>query len=302
MSLASLGTPAPVARQGSQPMAPAAAPLPHERRDAVLRRHAVSVRGSGPRTLLFAHGFGCDQTLWREVAPAFEADHRVVLFDHVGAGGSDSAAYGARHAALGGYAEDLLELCQALALERVCFVGHSVSTMMGLLAGITSPHVFERQIWIAPSPCFVDHPPDYHGGFALAEIAGLVELIERNELRWPEFLAPMVMQNAERPELADELHRSFCRMAPGVAREFARISFMSDHRALLPLLQQPTLVLQCSADPLAPPSVGEYLERKLPRGRQRRLDAAGHCPHVSHPREVIAAITAELALWRAEDA
>ncbi|WKB56105.1 alpha/beta fold hydrolase [Eleftheria terrae] len=265
-----------------------------ERRQAVLHRHATTVRGEGSRTLVFAHGFGCEQSVWRHVAPAFESGYRVVMFDLAGAGRSQLSAYGARHASLDGYVDDLLELCAALNLSGCTFVGHSVAAMMGLLAGIAAPQVFARQIWIAPSPCFADHPPDYRGGFSREQLEGLLALIERNHLAWPGFLAPTVMQNGDRPELADELRGNFCQLRPEVAREFARIVFLGDHRAFLHLLEQTTLVLQCSADPLAPASVGDFLESTLRRGRQVRLAATGHCPHLSHPEEVVRAIAAEL--------
>lgn len=266
------------------------------KRDDALRRHAVSIRGDGPRTLLFAHGFGCDQHMWRHVAPAFEHDHRVICFDHLGSGQSELSAYDSRrHATLQGYADDVLALCEALDLHEVCFVGHSVSSMIGLLAAVAQPERFERLVFIAPSPCYVNEPPGYQGGFERADLLGLLELMERNNLGWASYLASTVMQNPERPELTEELRTSFCSLDPRVARDFARATFLSDHRTDLPRLLRPALVLQCADDPVAPLSVGDYLVQHLPAASLVRLRATGHCPHLSQPSEVIEAVSRYLA-------
>jgi sigma-B regulation protein RsbQ len=257
----------------------------------MIRRHHITIRGEGERTLLFAHGFGCDQTMWRYVAPAFERDHRAICFDHVGSGRSDLSAYSSRrYASLHGYAEDVLALCEALDLRQVCFVGHSVSSMIGLLAAVAEPSRFERLVLVAPSPCYVNDPP-YMGGFERADLLGLVDLMERNNLGWASYLATTAMQNPERPELAEELRESFCNTDPRVAREFARATFFSDHRADVRRLTRPALVLQCEQDPIAPTSVGEYLHAHLPQSQLVQMRATGHCPHLSQPRETIELIS-----------
>lgn len=266
---------------------------------ALARRHHLQVTGRQEpqaRTLVFLHGFGCDQTMWRAVAPAFEHDHRVVRLDQIGAGRSDLSAYDSRrHASLHGYAEDLVEVCRALGPRPVVLVGHSVSAMTSVLAAIAAPQCVERLVLVAPSPCYVNDPPHYHGGFERADLEGLLELMERNDLAWARLLAPTVMQNPERPELTAELQRSFCAMEPAIARQFARVTFLADHRADLPALRTPSLILQCQGDPLAPAEVGEYLHAHLRGSRLHRLAATGHCPHVSHPEETIRALSQELA-------
>lgn len=257
----------------------------------VLRRNNVQVCGQGQRTVVFAHGFGCEQAAWHRVAPTFEADHRVVLFDYVGSGRSDITAYDARrYGDLHGYAQDLIDVCTALDLRDAVLVGHSVSGMIGLLAAVRAPRHFERLVMLGPSPRYIDAPPDYVGGFSLDDVTELLDLMERNSTAWASFLAPVAMQNADRPELADELKAMFCANDPVATQHFARAVFMSDHRADLPLLQHPALVVQCQDDPIAPVSVGTYLCAHMPRATLRTMPVGGHCPHMSHPAETIAAI------------
>jgi sigma-B regulation protein RsbQ len=257
----------------------------------VVRRNNVKVSGrqDGP-PMLFAHGFGCDQNMWRFVAPAFEATHRVVLFDHVGAGGSDPAAFDrARYDTLRGYAEDVLEICRALDLQRVVFVGHSVSAMIGVLAAIQEPERFEALVLVGPSPRYIDEP-GYVGGFNRQDIDGLLESLESNYLGWSAAMAPVIMGNPQRPELGTELTNSFCRTNPEIAAHFARVTFLSDNRADLHRVATRTLVLQCSDDVIAPRSVGEYVHRLIPGSRLVQMKATGHCPNLSAPEETIAAI------------
>jgi sigma-B regulation protein RsbQ len=257
----------------------------------VVRRNNVKVSGrqDGP-PMLFAHGFGCDQNMWRFVAPAFEATHRVVLFDHVGAGGSDPAAFDrARYDTLRGYAEDVLEICRALDLQRVVFVGHSVSAMIGVLATIEEPERFEALVLVGPSPRYIDEP-GYVGGFNRQDIDGLLESLESNYLGWSAAMAPVIMGNPQRPELGTELTNSFCRTNPEIAAHFARVTFLSDNRADLHRVATRTLVLQCSDDVIAPRSVGEYVHRLIPGSRLVQMKATGHCPNLSAPEETIAAI------------
>src|SRR5215207_9262970 len=215
----------------------------------VVRRNNVKVTGrdDGP-PMLFAHGFGCDQHMWRFVAPAFEDEHRVVLFDYVGAGESDAAAYDPeRYGSLDGYAEDVLDVCRALELQDVIFVGHSVSSMVGALAAIREPERFARLIMVGPSPRYIDDggPPPYAGGFQRADIEGLLETMDKNYIGWANFLAPAIMKNPEHPELGAELTESFCSTDPVIARRFAEATFFADNRDDLPKLQVPSLVLQC---------------------------------------------------------
>lgn len=257
----------------------------------ILRRHAVQITGRGPRTLLFANGFGCDQNVWRHVAPAFEADHRVVRFDYAGSGGADPAAYDAeRHARLEGYAQDVLDVAGALGLREATFVGHSVGAVIGVLAALSAPGVFDELVLVGPSPRYIDDPPDYVGGFSREDIDGLLELMDRNYIGWAQALAPTIMKNPERPELGEELERSFCSTDPQVARRFAIATFLADNRADIARLDLPTLILQCAEDAIAPAAVGDWMARHLRQGSLRQLRATGHCPHMSHPAETIAVV------------
>jgi sigma-B regulation protein RsbQ len=253
----------------------------------VLSRNNVRVFGSGTQPMLFAHGFGCDQNMWRFVAPAFADDYRIVLFDYVGSGKSDLGAYDAKkYASLEGYAEDVLDICHALELENVIFVGHSVSSMVGVLAARREPERFAHLILVGPSPRYINDPP-YVGGFERADIEGLLETMEKNYIGWANFLAPAIMKNAERPELAAELTDSFCSTDPVIARRFAEATFFADNRDDLAHVRVPSLILQCSDDMIAPNTVGEYLHRELSGSTLRVMKATGHCPHMSHPQETI---------------
>ena len=260
----------------------------------VLQRNNVTEIGAGTRPMILAHGYGCDQAMWRSVAPAFADDYRVILFDHVGAGRSDLAAYDRRkYSTLQGYADDLLEICAELGVEHGVFVGHSVSAMIGVLAAIKETERFDRLILIGPSPRYIDDD-GYAGGFSEADIRGLLEFQESNYLGWAGNLAPAIMGNPDRPELAAELTNSFCRTDPDIARQFAAVTFLSDNRADLPKLAAPALILQCRDDLIAPIAVGEYVHRQLPNSELVILDATGHCPHLSAPEETIAAMRAFL--------
>ncbi|MCA1612919.1 MAG: alpha/beta hydrolase [Acidobacteria bacterium] len=255
----------------------------------ILVRNNVKVFGKGTRPMLFAHGFGCDQNMWRFVTPAFEDDYRIVLFDYVGSGKSDLRAYSAeRYGGLDGYAQDVLDVCAALDLTGVVYVGHSVSGVIGMLASIREPERFERLVLVGPSPCYINDPQAaYVGGFARADIEGLLDVMEKNYIGWANFLAPVVMKNQERPELARELGESFCSTDPQIARRFAEVTFFSDNRADLPKVSIPSLIMQCSDDAVAPPDVGDYLSRHLPGSTLRVMEATGHCPHMSHPDETV---------------
>lgn len=257
---------------------------------SVLKRNNVTVSGQGQRPMVFAHGFGCDQNMWRHVAPAFEQDFKTVLFDHVGAGGSELSAYSReKYTSLDGYADDLLEICRELDLHDTVFVGHSVSSMIGVLAAVKAPELFEALVLIGPSPRYIDDV-DYVGGFSADQIDELLEFLDSNHLGWSAAMAPAVMGNPDRPELGEELTNSFCRTDPEIAKLFARTTFTSDNRADLPKVRTRSLVLQCSEDIIAPASVGDYVARHLPNSRLVTMRATGHCPNLSAPQETIAAI------------
>ena len=257
----------------------------------VLARNNVTVVGRPDGApVVFAHGFGCDQAMWRLVAPSFERTHRVVLFDHVGAGGSDLRAYDpVRHGRLEGYARDVVELVEALDLPPVVFVGHSVSAMVGALAAAERPDLFDRLVLVCPSPRYVDDG-DYRGGFSQEEVDELLETMDGNYLGWSEHVAPVIMGVPDRPELGAELASSFCRSDPAIARRFARTTFLSDNRADLPRVGTPALVLQSRVDAIAPPEVGRYVADALPRAELVVLDATGHCPNLSAPDQVVTAV------------
>lgn len=242
--------------------------------------------------MVFAHGFGCDQNMWRFVAPAFEDRFRVVLFDHVGAGGSDLSAYDAdKYATLSGYADDLIAIARELDVRGGVFVGHSVSSMIGILAAKRAPELFDDLVLVGPSPRYIDDA-DYVGGFSREQIEELLEFLDSNHMGWSQAMAPVIMANADRPELGDELTNSFCRTDPEIARRFARATFLSDNRADLEGLQARVLVLQCSEDVIAPRAVGEYVHGKLANSQLVVMKATGHCPNLSAPDETIAAIRA----------
>jgi sigma-B regulation protein RsbQ len=252
----------------------------------IIKRNNVRVIGNGEEPMVFAHGFGCDQNMWRFLVPSFTDEYKVVLFDYVGSGKSDLSAFDpARYSDLRGYAQDVLEVCDALELKDVVFVGHSVSGMIGILAALKKPEIFSNLVLIAPSPCFINDPPEYHGGFERQDIEELLALMDKNYLGWANYLAGAVMANPDRPELSQELETSICSTDPKTAKRFAEATFLSDNRKILAQLNVPSFVMQCSDDIIAPLSVGEYLKERIPGTRLRVMKATGHCPHVSHPEE-----------------
>lgn len=254
----------------------------------ILLRNNVKVSGHGKRTMIFAPGFGCDQQMWRFVAPAFEEDYRVVLFDYVGSGKSDYEAYSSdKYRDLNGYADDILEICSALGATEVTLVGHSVGSIIGMLASIKKPSIIKNIIMVAPSPCYLNDPPEYFGGFEKEDLEGLIQMMELNFIGWANYLAQLVMKNPERPELSEELEESFCSTDPTVAREFAIATFFSDYRSHLSAIKIPALILQCSDDTIAPVEVGNYMKQQMPHSELKQMKATGHCPHMSHPEETI---------------
>lgn len=261
----------------------------------VIRRHNIRVSGrESAQPILFVHGFGCDQHMWRSVAPHFERDYTVVLIDLAGAGAADPAAYDPdKHSSLDGYADDILRICRELDLSEVIFVGHSVSAMTGVLASLRAPELFAHLVLVGPSPRYINDD-GYFGGFNESDIAELLDSLDSNYLGWSGAMAPIIMGNPDRPELGDELTDSFCRTDPEIARRFARVTFLSDSRADLPKVTTPTLILQCRNDAIAPVQVGEYVHRSIPNSSFALLDATGHCPHLSSPEETVKAIDAYL--------
>lgn len=249
----------------------------------IQKRNNVHVTGEGPVTVMFAHGYGCDQNMWRMLVPAFEPRCRIVLFDLVGSGRSDLAAYDReKYGSLQGHANDVMEIAGRFAHGHIVFIGHSVSAMIGMLADIASPGRFAAQVMIGPSPCYIDDGA-YTGGFTRSDIDSLLETLESNYLGWSSTMAPAIMGAPDQPELAVELINSFCRTDPEIAAHFARVTFLSDNRADLSNLHTPTLILQCSDDLIAPTAVGEYMCRAMPRATLRVIENVGHCPHLSAP-------------------
>ncbi len=257
---------------------------------SILERNNVNVLGDGEQVMLFAHGFGCDQRSWQFIVNAFTADYKVVLFDYVGSGESDLSAYSSiKYDSLDGYAQDLLDVCEALSLNQVIFVGHSVSAMIGVLAAIQKPEYFKKLIFIGPSPRYLNDE-NYTGGFDRKDLESLFEFMDSNYLGWSNTMAPAIMGNPDRPELGDFLTNSFCATDPEVARQFARVTFFSDNRADLGKLQVESLTLQCTDDVIAPQAVGEFVQLHLPQNKLVLLEATGHCPHISEPEKTIQAI------------
>lgn len=261
------------------------------------RRNNVNVVGNldAPATMVFAHGFGCDQSMWGALAPAFGDRYRVVLFDLVGSGGSDLTAYDReKYDTLQGHADDAIEIVREFARGPVVFVGHSVSSMVGLRADLSARDAFAAHIMVGPSPSYVDDG-DYIGGFKRTDIDSLLETLESNYLGWSSTMAPVIMGAPGQPELSTALTNSFCRTDPEIAKHFARVTFLSDLRADLPQLKTPTLILQCSDDIIAPRAVGDYMQRVMPRAKLALIDNVGHCPHMSAPSACTEAMVAFLA-------
>lgn len=257
---------------------------------SIVRRNNVSLQGQGKQPILFSHGYGCDQHMWRLLTPAFEENYKIVLYDLMGFGQSDLRAYSTvEYANLEKYAEDVIEICKALQLKDVIFVGHSVSAMIGVLACNRSPELFSRLVLIGPSPRYINDGA-YFGGFEREDITELLASVEGNYLGWSRQIAPVIMGNEDRPELGEELKESFCRMHPEVAVKFAQVTFLSDNRKDLLKVQVPSLILQCSEDVIAPEAVGKYVHQHIPNSKYVQLDATGHCPHLSAPEETISVI------------
>lgn len=250
----------------------------------IIRRNNVTVEGSGNKTLLLAHGFGCDQNMWRFVLPELKKHYTVVLFDYVGSGRSDLASFSAeKYASLRGYAKDVEDIVLALNLNNVSLVGHSVSSIIAGIAAINLGDRISDITMICPSPYFLNEPPDYHGGFEREDLEELINLMDKNYIGWANYLAPLVMGSNQPSELIGELSGSFCSTDPVVAKTFARATFFSDYRSLLNQIMKPTLILQCTKDALAAPEIGEYMSRQIKDSELQFIDAEGHCPHMTDP-------------------
>jgi sigma-B regulation protein RsbQ len=257
---------------------------------SVEQRNHVNRLGDGTQPMLFAHGYGCDQNMWRFITPAFRKDYQIVLFDHVGSGNSDQSAYDfEKYSSLGAYADDLNQICDELGLKRVILVAHSVSSMIGVLAASKRPGLYEKLILIGPSPCYINKD-DYFGGFTPGDIDELIETLESNYLGWSSFITPVIIGNPEMPEYSEELRNSFCAMNPEIAKHFAKVTFLSDNRKDLSSVFTPSLVVQCHPDVIAPVEVGKYVCSQMPDSRYVQLDAPGHCPHLTAPEQVISCI------------
>ncbi|MFT6607465.1 MAG: sigma-B regulation protein RsbQ [Halocynthiibacter sp.] len=253
----------------------------------IIRRNHVTVMGSGEHTLMLAHGFGCDQTMWRFVAGPLSRHFRVVLFDYVGAGNSDISAYSLeKYSSLDGYSEDIIDICRALEVKNITFVGHSVSSMIGLIASIKAPEHFENQVMVCPSPCFLNLPPNYLGGFDKADLEELIGLMDKNYIGWANYLGPLVMGAANSSEMIKELSDSFCSTDPVISKAFAKTTFFSDLRHLLPKVKHPSLILQSTKDALAATSIGEFMHGQMPGSQLQLIEAEGHCLHMTRPDQV----------------
>jgi sigma-B regulation protein RsbQ len=253
-------------------------------------RNNITTRGRGSRTFVFAHGFGCDQNMWSRLAPAFADVGKVVLFDHVGAGQSDISAYtSAKYGSLSGYAADVIEICESEGQGDVIFVGHSVSATIGVLAAVARPELFSSLVLLCPSPRYINGD-GYEGGFGAADIDELLDLMDKNHLDWSALMAPTVIGADNDSALQDEWRDSVCRSDPTIAKAFAGVTFRSDHRADFAKVSVPTLLVECSDDALAPPHVGAFVHQSIKGSRRVILPASGHCPHMSAPEQVIAAM------------
>lgn len=261
------------------------------------QRNAVTLTGNDlGQPMMFAHGYGCDQNMWRFMVPAFQDDYRVVLFDHVGNGKSDLSAYDdAKYSSLDGYADDVLDILHEHDMWDVVFVGHSVSAMIGVLAANKEPERFAKLVLIGPSPRYINEPAEgYTGGFTHHDIESLLDSLDANYLGWSSQMAPVIMGNPDRPELGEELTNSFCRTDPEISKKFARAAFLSDNRDDLLKLRTPSLILQCSDDVIAPSIVGDYVHKHTAGSTLVQMNATGHCPNLSAPDETIEAMKAWL--------
>lgn len=255
----------------------------------IKERNNVKVFGHGEKVMLFAHGFGCEQGMWQYITPAFEEEYRLIMFDYVGSGGADSSTYDpVKYSQLEGYAQDVLEIIEELELESIIFVGHSISSMIGLIASLEKPESFEQLIMIGPSPCYLNLADGYQGGFEESDIHDLLEMMEMNFSGWASYMAPMGLEQPREAPQVQALRQTFVSNNPLIARQFAETTFFSDCRDLLKLNNTETLIIQCAHDSIVPIEVGNYLNKHLAKSTLSVLEARGHYPHISHPDETVA--------------
>jgi len=259
----------------------------------VLKRNNVNIIGNGEKTIVLAHGFGCDQKMWKYITPSLEADYKLVLFDYVGAGNSDVEAYKTeKYSTLRGYAQDVFDILDTLKLRDITFIGHSISSMIGMIAAIERPDYFKQVLMIGPSACYLNEPETaYIGGFEKSDVVELLDMMEMNFTGWASYMAPAVMDDTKGPELVQNIESSFASTNPRIAREFAEVTFLSDNRKEVPFMTVPTLIIQCSEDSIVPIAAGEYLHAQMPNSTLQVLDAKGHYPHMSMPSETLQIIT-----------
>lgn len=256
----------------------------------VFKKNNINIFGKGTQPMLFAHGYGCNQEMWRLVTPAFEEDYQIHLFDHVGSGESQVEKYDfSKYKSLQGYADDLIDICDSLSLKRSVLVAHSVSSMIATLAAVSRPDLFDKLIMIGPSPRYINEG-EYFGGFDQQDIDELIETLESNYLGWSSFITPVIVGNPEKEEYSNELHTSFCSMDPAIAKHFAKVTFTGDNRQDLQKLKTPTLIIQTHPDVIAPKEVGNYVHSQISNSELVQLDCSGHCPHLTAPDLVIEAI------------
>ncbi len=255
--------------------------------DDVIRRNNVKITGSGQQVMLMAHGFGCNQLMWRFLTPELSSQYKIVLFDYVGSGGSNLAAYSRqKYSDLEGYAQDIIDICNTLDLQNVVLVGHSVSSIISLIAAQQIPQRIHSLVMVCPSPCFLNHPPDYLGGFNREDLTELIDLMDKNYIGWAQYLAPLVAGNLDKDFVSNELAESFCSTNPITAKNFAKATFFSDYRSLLPLNNHPVLLLQSQTDALASLFIGDYMHKHTPKSVLQVVEAKGHCLHMTHPQQV----------------
>jgi sigma-B regulation protein RsbQ len=258
--------------------------------DSLLKKNNVSIHGFGSKIMIFSHGYGCSKSMWRLIAPSFFDTHKVVLLDLVGSGDSDTAVYDFnKYSTLEAYADDIIELCDSQKWSSVVFVGHSVSSMIGVLFAKKRPDLISELIMIGPSPCYINKE-SYEGGFAESDIHDLLDSMDSNYLGWSSFITPVIMNNPDRPELSEELKNSFCRTEPAIAKHFGRVTFLSDNREDLKLVHAKSLIIQSEVDSIAPIVVGTYISENMSNAQFSLIDTVGHCPHLSHPEKTIEAM------------
>ncbi len=257
---------------------------------SALKRNNAIQFGKGHQPMIFAHGYGCDQKMWRFITPEFENEYKIVLFDHTGSGNSDESAYDfEKYDSLQGYAQDIIEICDELKLSNIIFVGHSVSCMIGVLAAIQRPQLFDKLILIGPSPCYINQD-SYNGGFSREDIEDMIDTLESNYLGWSSHITPVIAGHPEKPEHSTELHNSFCRMNPEIAKHFAKVTFMGDNREDLKKVTVPSLIIQCNPDLISQKEVGMFVHENLQNSTFRQIEVPGHIPHLTNPVATIDAI------------